>query len=57
MKMSRRLSDGKLYLIFLMAKYQDQIKSSSDGFYFITVREVENINEVYDLEINLEMAR
>ncbi len=57
MRMARRLSDEKLYCIFLMAKHQEKIKSSSDGFYFVTVREVGSINEVYDLQISLDMAK
>lgn len=56
-RLSRKLSDDKLYYIFLMSKTLEQIESSEDTFYLITLREVENINEIYDLEISLDMAK
>ena len=57
MRMARRLSDGQLYSINLMSKFKDQITSSAEGFYYITVRDVTSINDVYDLEISLDRAK
>jgi hypothetical protein len=57
MRTSRRLSDKRLYYIFLMVKNFIQVKSADDPYYLITLREVQNINEIYDLEISLDMAR
>jgi len=57
MRMAKRLSDGQLYSINLMSRFKDQIASSADGFYYITVRDVTSINDVYDLEISLDMAK
>ena len=57
MRLSRRLSDHKLYYVFLMQKHLELIKSTKETFYLITLREVSNINEIYDLEISLDMAK
>jgi len=57
LRMSRRLSDGKLYYIFLMKRLETRVKSTKETFYVITLREVTNINEIYDLEISLIMAK
>ena len=56
MRMARRLSDKKLYYIFLMQKNLNKIQKTTDPLYLVTLREVTNINEIYDLEINLDMA-
>lgn len=53
-RLSRKLSDGKLYYIFLMSKTLSKIKSEDDTFYLITLRDIEDINEIYDLEVSLE---
>ena len=55
MRCSRTLSDGKLYNIFLLKK--TKVTSTKDTFYIITMRQADNINEIYDLEITLEMAK
>jgi hypothetical protein len=57
MRLSRRLSDGKLYYVFLMRRHISQIKSTKEAFYLVTLREFTNINEIYDLEISIDMAR
>ncbi|CDW74268.1 tpr domain containing protein [Stylonychia lemnae] len=53
----RRLSDGKLYFIFLMSSKLNMVRSSNDPFYIVILREVENINEIYDLELSLDVAK
>jgi hypothetical protein len=50
LRMSRRLSNGKLYYLSLMRKHILRVQNT-------TLREVRNINEIYDLEISIEMAR
>ena len=52
MRVSRKLSDGKLYYIFLMKKKDELVESTKDTYYIITMREVLNINEIYDLEMS-----
>lgn len=47
--MARRLSNGKLYNIFLFKQTQLEITSSEDTLYLITLRDISNINEIYDL--------
>ena len=55
--MSRRLSDKKLYYVFLLCRTDRENIDINEPYYLVTVREVENINELYDLEISLDMAR
>ena len=57
MRIQRRLSNGKLYFVFLMQKSLSQIKSTKEALYLITLRDCSNVNELYDLEISLDMAR
>jgi hypothetical protein len=57
LRMSRRLSNGKLYYLSLMRKHILRVQNTTEPFYLITLREVRNINEIYDLEISIEMAR
>ena len=57
MRLSRRLSDKKLYYIFLMIRNKHQVTSVEEPYYLVTLREVKNINEIYDLEISLDMAK
>lgn len=56
-KMARRLSDNKLYYVFLLARKEREVTDINEPYYLITLREVSNINELYDLEISLDMAR
>jgi hypothetical protein len=56
-KMARRLSDEKLYYIFLLRKSDQSVIDINEPFYLITLRDVKDINELYDLDISLDMAR
>jgi len=55
--MTRRLSNGKMYFMSLMRKSIIRVKSPTEPFYLITLREVNNMQEVYDLDINLNVAK
>ncbi len=52
----RRLSDGNLYFVFMMRKL-GQMKNLMDSLYIITLRNVTNVNEIYDLEMDMGLAR
>jgi hypothetical protein len=53
-RLSKKLTDGKLYYVFLFEK--NKRTSSSDIYYLVTLRDVTNIDDIYDLGISLEMA-
>lgn len=56
-RLAKKLSDGKLYFIFLLGKALTQLESADDTLYLITLREVANINEIFDLNISLKMIK
>ena len=58
--MVRKLSNGRTYYIFLFAKNNIKINSNSDPnevIYQIILRDVEAINDLYDLNISVALAR
>ena len=56
-KMARRLSDNKLYYIFLLYRRDRSTEDINEPYYLVTLREVISINDIYDLEISLNTAR
>ena len=56
-KCTKRLSDGNMYFVFLLGKMVSRLETAEEPFYLITLRHCSSINDIYDLRINIDMAK